>query len=326
MKSNQSASYLTIDQSSAIKGVLMLLIMLGHNHILAPIGGQLFQYLYNFHIFGFFILPFLYNRNIPWDKKKAINGFIKIWVPYIVFFIFCYLLYHVVVLKDRIDAVKMLYGLVNANERTIKDIAGFGFLWFLPAYYSMSLFMMLFVKPNKYAYIIILLVGILLNYNLSFTRNYLYTNIPFALVQGFYYFTFGFITKLLLDKIKNVQYIGSLIFIVISILYWNHKIEDIRYLFPISGFLLIYSISNPLAKIPLLVEIGKLSFPIYLIHVIVYNTFERLLPTNILFGYLDFLLTLSISMLLSYWIVKFDRIRKLVLPKNWNDYKSLFFR
>lgn len=325
MQSNNYTSYLTFNQSSAIKGVLMLLIMLGHNHLLAPIGEQLFNYLYNFHVFGFFILPFLYNKKNSLDFKIVINNFVKIWVPYIVFFLISYLIYHIVILKKTIDIIEILYGIVSANERTIKDISGFGFLWFLPAYYSMFLFMILFENTKKYTYVLFFLVGLILNYNLSFTFNNLFSNIPFALIQGFYYFTFGYLTKLLLDKIQNIQYYGAFTFLIISILFWFSSIKEIRYIFPISGFLFIYSLRNVLSKIPLLVEVGKLSFPIYLVHVIIYNILEKILPKDMLFGYIDFILTLAMSIFIAYWIVKVDLIRKLVFPKDWNDYKSLFF-
>ena len=327
MKRDSNTSYLTFDQSSAIKGALMLLIMLGHNHLIAPIGGQLFRYLYSFHIFGFFILPFLYNKKISWDRKIAINSFVRMWIPYIVFYLFCYFTYHIIILKDNVNIIELLYGIVIANEGIIKDITGFGFLWFLPAYFSMSLFMMLFVKSSKYNYSLIFLVWLILNYNSYFTYpsyNHLLSNIPFALIQGLYYFTFGFLTKLLLDKIPNIKYMGAFTFLIISVLFWFSSIKEIPYIFPISGFLFIYLFSNLLSKIPLLVEIGKLSFPIYLVHVIIYNILEKILPNNILFGYLDFLFTLAISMFIAYWIVNIELIRKLVLPKDWNDYKSVF--
>jgi len=324
MKSDKVTSYLNIEQSSAIKGVLMLLIMLGHNHILAPIGGPLFSYLYNFHIFGFFILPFLYNKKQPLNINIFINNFVKIWVPYIVFFLCCYLIYHILILKNKIYLIEILYGILNANERTIKDITGFGFLWFLPAYFSMSIYMMLFLNTNKYYYISIFAIGIILNYNLSFTFDHLFSTIPFALIQGFYYFTFGFLTKLLLDYIPKIQYIGAFVFFIISILFGYSRINSVPYIFPISGFLFIYSFSNLLSKLSILVKIGTYSFPIYLVHVIVYNIIEKILPKDDLCGYIDFILTLSISMLIAYWMVKIDLIRKLVLPKNLHDYKSLF--
>ena len=323
---DNNASLVTRDQSSAIKGILMLLIMLGHNHILAPNGGQLFNYLYSFHIYGFFILPFLYNKRRPLDKNLFLNNFIRMWVPYIVFFLFCYFIYHLLLLKNGVDFLEIIYGIIIANEKTIKEITGFGFVWFLPAYFSMSLFMMLFEKTNKINYLIILFVGLLLNFNIYYTRNYIYSSVPFALVQGFYYFTFGFLTKLLLDNVPKIKYIGAIIFLISSVFYWFLDSKDMRYIFPVSAFLFIYSICNFLSRIPFLIEIGKLSFPIYLVHVFVYNFFEQILPNTILFGYIDFLATLIVSILISYLIVKINVIRKLILPNDWNDFKSFFMK
>ena len=54
-----STCYIDRNQSETIKGILILLIVFGHNHVLCPnteIGGMM-DYLYLFHIAGFFILP-----------------------------------------------------------------------------------------------------------------------------------------------------------------------------------------------------------------------------------------------------------------------------
>lgn len=317
-------SYLTIEESSAIKGTLMLLIILGHNHILAPINGDLFNYLYNFHIYGFFILPFLYNRKIGIEKKTLINGFIKLWIPYVFFFLLCYCIYHMVEIGHKIDVNEIIYGIFNANQRTIKKITGFGFLWFLPAYYIMSLLLIILNNRNILTYIIVTVLIVTLNYNLYYSENSIFQIIPFAVIPGLYYFTFGFLTKLLLDKISYIQYVAAGIFLIASILYWYNQINDILYIFPITGFLLIYSIKKLLSKFSIIIIIGKYSLPLYLIHIIVYNFFERLLPNEILFGLLNFLLTLTISMIIAYLMVRIEFIQKLVFPKNWNEFKSIF--
>lgn len=61
-KYNRSISnyYINKEDSNVIKGFLMLLIILGHNHILAPTEGPLFHYLYSFHLVCFlFYLIFI---------------------------------------------------------------------------------------------------------------------------------------------------------------------------------------------------------------------------------------------------------------------------
>lgn len=320
------STVLTFDQSSAIKGFLMLLIILGHNHILAPIGGKLFVYIYEFHIYGFFILPFLYDKKSSLDKISVINILIKNWIPYIFFFLICYFIYHIIVLKDSIIIPDILYGLFTSSAETIKKTTGFYYLWFMPAYAAMSIVLLLYNNTNKYVKIIILLLGFGLYINYTFTGSYLFNKIPLAFAQGFYYFTFGFLIKLFLKKIPNIQYIGVLIFIVISILYWNKSIGNVYYLFPISGFLFIFNLKKIFAKVSLLISIGKYSFPIYLLHVIIYNFLEIIFPKTILFGFLDFIVTIAISMFIGYWMLRIDLIRKFIFPKGWDDFKSLFVK
>ena len=321
--SNKS-SYLTFDESSAIKGLLMLLIILGHNHILAPIGGLLFEYLYSFHIFGFFILPFLYNKKIQFDKAKIINTIVRNWIPYIFFFVICYFIYHVITLKGKGIGFDFFYGLTNGSPGITKQIAGFYYLWFMPAYAAMSIVVLIFDNSKRYIQILILLIGLVLYYFSGFTFNQLYPTVPFAITQGFYYFMFGFLTKLLLDKVPYSQYLGAIAFVVITALYWINRLANVYYLFPISGFLFVYTFSHWLVKVKLLVFIGNYSFPVYLLHVIVYNFLGIILPKTLLFGYIDLVLTVLISMILAYFMIKIDFVRKLILPKDWQDVKSLF--
>ena len=99
---NKIIDFINIQQSNSIKAIIMLLIVLGHNHILAPNNesSHLFGYLYRFHVSIFFILPFFYNR---YDClcKEAINKIIvRNSIPYVLFFLLCYLLYHFIIIKD----------------------------------------------------------------------------------------------------------------------------------------------------------------------------------------------------------------------------------
>ena len=135
---------------------------------------------------------------------------------------------------------------------------------------------------------------------------------------------FGFLTKLLLDKVPYSQYLGAIAFVVITALYWINRLANVYYLFPISGFLFVYTFSHWLVKVKLLVFIGNYSFPVYLLHVIVYNFLGIILPKTLLFGYIDLVLTVLISMILAYFMIKIDFVRKLILPKDWQDVKSLF--
>ena len=186
MINEEKKSYLTFEESSAIKGTLILLIILGHNHILAPIEGRLFNYLYDFHVYGFFILPFLYNKKIDIKRITLLDGFIKLWGPYIFFFLLCYFVYQLEIAKDRLEITEIIYGIFNASQRTIKSVTGFAFIWFLPAYYSMTIWMMILNNRNILISIIITFSMIMLNYSLPNALGNIFTIIPFAIFQGVY--------------------------------------------------------------------------------------------------------------------------------------------
>ena len=59
--------YIDRDTSSVIKGVLIILIVIGHNKVLCSTDNKGADYLYLFHVICFFILPFFY------DIKKEIT-------------------------------------------------------------------------------------------------------------------------------------------------------------------------------------------------------------------------------------------------------------
>ena len=65
--------YLTRDESNIIKGILILLIVLGHNHFLMD--GEYVRLqiqLYKFHVIEFFILPFFYKMkaDTSWEHLR----------------------------------------------------------------------------------------------------------------------------------------------------------------------------------------------------------------------------------------------------------------
>jgi peptidoglycan/LPS O-acetylase OafA/YrhL len=222
--------------------------------------------------------------------------------------------------------INILLAFFNGSAAATKNTTGFIFLWFIPAFCSMSIIKTIFDNSTILIKILILFIGIVINYIATFTFIKLHLYIPFAITQGFYYFTIGFITKFVVDRIPNIQYFGIVVFLLLSYLYCICSFRNSYYLLPITGFLLIFSVRNILEKVSLLQVIGKYSFPIYLVHVIVYNFWEFILPKTTLFGVIDFILTIFISVLLAYIMLNVEFFQKLILPKNWNDIKSLFVK
>ena len=89
-------SLISRNESSAIKGLLMLLIVFGHTGMITTnlaTGEKTFfwQWLYSFHVYVFLILPFIYgnHKSIETDKPDGLriisndlkHNLIKIGVP-----------------------------------------------------------------------------------------------------------------------------------------------------------------------------------------------------------------------------------------------------
>lgn len=88
---NMDKSYFPRERSEALKGFLMLLIILGHNGLLmGTFTGMeklpVYDYLYTFHVYAFLILPFLYGeKKFTWES--TLKTFKKLYIPYTIFFV-----------------------------------------------------------------------------------------------------------------------------------------------------------------------------------------------------------------------------------------------
>lgn len=123
-------SLITRDESTAIKGLLILLIVFGHTGMLTTnfaTGERTFfwHWLYSFHVYIFLILPFIYGYHRKdstdtstegsgkyVDIKQVINdlkhNLVKIGVPYCWFFLFSAIIF-VTVGGGQFDLKGMLY-------------------------------------------------------------------------------------------------------------------------------------------------------------------------------------------------------------------------
>lgn len=309
--------YISIEKSNAIKGGAILLIILGHNHILCPEHSLLFSYLYSFHIAIFFILPFFYNQQLRLDKNSIHKIVKRTYIPFLWFFFFClvinYLFYR------RISCwYEIAFGIFSIGGYGCRDTCGFVFPWFLPAFCMMSL-LRVFASKYKLLNVIFLIIGLIcmIDY-LYFTRLVIfkYYN-PFYVIQACYYYTLGLLSVWAFRYIPQWKYIGVMIFILLSILVYTGIVKSayIPYLFSLTGFVVAYWISGKLTHIKVLVVLGKNSMYIYLLHVFIYNGLERLFPHTFCMGIMTCTLTILISLMCAWGVKKNPVINKYVFGK-----------
>lgn len=314
-----------VQKSNIMKAIVMLLIVLGHNHILAPNEGMfsLFGYLYSFHVSVFFILPFFYKKEDILNRENIGKIVVRNGIPYLLFSIFCYFVYHFVLVKDGFDLSKLWAGIVNAPGYNIKDTVGFVFLWFLPVFMLMSL-CKLIGSRYKIWMIIFFLIGFIICVN---REAYIFMwHSPFYLLKALHYYAMGMSTYLLYKYVKYINYIGIFVFVILTVLYWTNSYQANYFYFSISGFCVLKELVQrfDFSKISILSLIGKYSLPIYLMHVFIYNVLERVLPHSLLWGVIIYFITIGLSLFISIGIYKIELLRKFLFPRTWEEWKYLF--
>jgi len=333
----------TRSESDALKGVFILFVVLAHNAYLVPTATVLQHYLYQFHFFTFFILPFLYpSRRL---SVKRINDYIfRYYVPYIWFYAATYITYHIVKAKSS-DLLLFLVPFFSGEISGLKEATGFHFLWFLPAFAAFTLLKDIGFHSRRWVRMLFFVFGLLVHFMGFYGGPGYYslrTVVPLAIVQAFYFYPIAYITLLLLRYIPHFRLLpehppvyrvycvllAAFIFFLLSFdfafdgkLGASSPVAEIRnMLLPVFFFIIFYFSRVVWSGSKLLKAIGKFSLQIYLLHVFVYNIlviFAAELSTNmnLALGALLFLLTLIISYIVAYYVNSTLLIRKIVFPR-----------
>lgn len=342
-------SLISREASTAIKGLLMLLIVFGHTGMITTnfaTGEKTFfwHWLYSFHVYVFLILPFIYGYN-----KKSGNSakktdkcidlhtviidlkhyLIKIGVPYCWFFLFSAIVF-VTIGGGQFNLKGMLYAFFFGNEPLMDKYIGFNFIWFLPAMLALTTLKSVYYNSNKTIKVIIISISIVLWALAIFKIVSQYKvgmYIPFAISQAFYFILLGLIARFIVEKQWPTKYLLPMIVLLIGVmtmlLYYQKEITAlivfytaIRLAMPILMFLLLYSIRNTLAKSKILNFIGTYSLQIYLVHVFVINAlvvlFTHFTEQSIGLGIVIYVLALGISCGLAFVMVKVPFINKVL--------------
>ena len=292
--------------SDIIKGILIILIVLGHNSILTSSIDGLYSYLYSFHVIIFFILPWFYVQSRP-TITKSVNRCKKLYLYYLFFFILQIILYNLLI-DNNFSLCNSVHAFILGGHHALKDVTGYMYLWFLPAFcFSMLLYDLyngiaqhLRIIPNVLAFVVVCLFTQLTyqNYN--------------AFVQAVYFASVG-ITSVGIYNIMHLymnRTVSVVAFILLSILVCT-DVTSVYVLpfMPFVAFFAIWDIAKflSISKNNIIVSVGKMSLMIYLIHPLVYQALLRVIPnmTNqIVYGVIILILTLGLTIFSSYVIEK----------------------
>lgn len=344
-------SYIGRKESCAVKGVLIFLIVLGHNILFTkyvePIQGM--GYLYCFHIQAFFLLPFLYGSE-PLTKKRAANYFIRLYWPFLLLSGLLSIGFYNFHQHNSFNILNIFHTWLTGDVNLIHKYCGLQLLWFLPAMFAMSILKDLYYYSTPAFRIILLILSVAANviylsaivdpkyYPLSAKIGSI---IPLGILPGISYLIFGVITRSIIARIKvNSRYenvVLSLSFLICSILYFMNVLfwqKDLilvalKIIMPILFIILLQLNSKYLSDYRLWKNLGNRTFLIYLIHpfigYILYGiVIWRHYPVSLVSAAIAQLIMLTTSYYLSISISQTRRLKNIIQPRSMEDLLSAF--
>ena len=319
MVRGQNDIYLNREHSYAIKGALIILIVIGHNHVLCPNteSGGIMDYLYLFHVAGFFILPFFYDTQMETTWKGVFQAVIRCWIPYFWICILCFLV--MCIMKHRFDfGWEHILAFFNGTQTPIRESFGFIFPWFLPTYCSFSI-MLSFAKNYRWIYGILFGLAVC-TFFMTWEQFYVLKNsVPFGIGLALNYFGVGVIAFGSNKYSFLAKYIGAVLFVAISVCWWMNVQTGILLNVLPSVFFLTLLCIVPYMNYGWLRILGRYSLGIYLFHVFFVNVTYILFPHTALWGWVGFMISLVIPLLMTMGIYRVICLRKLLFPRTWEE-------
>lgn len=311
-------------QIDVFKGLSMVMIVFSHNHLLVGNHSLNVQYyFYGFHITNFFLLSFMLNdKTFSFSHVKIqVNRLLK---PMIVFMSISAVLYNMYadVAYDFITVIKMF----SFHAAEIKHGFGFKSFWFPMAFFSFYILCMLFNSGNKLSRSVLVLSGVLLHiFYITIVDNNIL--LPGAMLIALYLVPVAVISKQYLSKYMSSHFnkgmiVPAVLFFVVLFLYKGHEINigSFRFYSPFSdmdsyfismafiplGFLMTWYMALFLKDNVFLVELGKLSYQVYFIHLFINFYLVTLIASVqidkslvVLLSFISSVITLYLSFLLS---------------------------
>lgn len=339
---NDVKSLISRDESAALKGLLLLLIILGHNGLLNYNleSGDLLahrRYLYLFHVTSFFILPFLYgyrykegNSHAENIKSDIIKNFNRLIVPYLWG---CGLFIVILLIKkgSQVDYIGLIKATIIGSQNLHSHFFGEHFLWFLPSMFAVSIIKSLYFNTSRIAQKSIILFSCILWFLSVCKLDEIFdffSLLPFSLSYGFYYSLIGLVGREMikkdLTKISTIVVIG--VTIVFTYLYCNSwPSYDISFnvllqlILTPTMFLLLFKLREIIKQSKLLKLVGQHSIYIYMIHCIMYAIINPLiLKLHIqvyLSGVISYIIVLALSIIISVKLSKNRMVSRFIFPQ-----------
>lgn len=341
------------DHYAALRGILIVLIVIGHNKFILQSIPVIRPILYNFHVLAFLLLPFIGSVDrLSWGFLG--DRLIRYGVPYAWFFTiaasaFWWLSESGIGVADAF--VTYLLGLIVGSADLSKEATGFRLYWFLP-----TLFGLIVARAglnwirgrSKSAYWVVLCCGFI---GASLMGESIVKWAPFGLPIVGYVIVLGLVVERLsldgvFDNRRSVFVLIIMIFVLgtaISLSQGSQLILSqarfgldtsltmflLHIVIGLSGFLMVLGAAGlkSLRSSPLLRTLGRHSLIIYLSHSLIFYSMAIALHrlgviegySNGVVGIVVLVLALASGVIISLVINRVPILRRLVLPRGRRD-------
>lgn len=321
---------------ASAKGLLILLIILGHSSILNS--GKALESLYLFHVQCFMVLSVLFNKssfNLVFIRDRAVRYL----VPYGIFLVIYTILFSIIEERSIIESIHLFgVNILRGNLVTTNAVSGFQLLWFLPAIFSMILIHSVYLRFNWFGKLGIVgssICSLLLVHNVD-----PYWNL-YGIVTASYYFPLALFIRWYMRKFSPSSYsylaialvaLSSFIYVAsasvsinagVPVLYGiNQPVLLASYIIFFPFWVIAILSASKLYNNSCLVSLGNLSLIIYLVHqpiqVMLIMAIQKLGLMDVGgLGAVAYLVTVFTAWTVAFFLSRMGLLSRLVAPRDY---------
>lgn len=333
----------------ALKGLLMLLVVMDHNDLIRAFVPELFKPL-TFHVVGFLILPFL----VPvksLSQRQLFDRAVRYLVPFWFVLTLAAAIYTLLIRQDATVgtvAADWLAAAFIGSAPLVKTSAGFYYLWFLPALFGLVYVLSIFDAMKRSAQIVCALASLGCHAFITLVPLELHKYMPFGLLIVLWVLPFGMLMRLAVNS--KIIYRARAVLIAVFVASYGalvargqnievmtlelHPVTDpllfiLQDVSAFTGVLVAMWTAMHLKRIRFLNAMGRHSLMIYLFHPLIFFLGVKLIGIDnrelvsyplAAAGIGSVALTAAAALALSILIAQVAFTRSWLTPKDWNGW------
>ena len=340
-----------------LKGILILVIIAGHNEAICWWSPALRQVFYYFNVQCFFILSVILDRR-PFSTQFLIDRAVRYLVPYGVFMAIAaaaWLALRGFPGDSSAWGRSFALALYNGNESSIHDAVGMRVFWFLPSLFSLVMVRALWTS-FAWSRAPIIVAGVVWMLVVARVSPDLLRSIPLGGASALFFYPLCLVARWLHDRTTPaIEPMRSLLATCVSVicgvavvnvpLGWVAAANPSGYdpaspatfviglVFPAAMFFSLVAASRLLQHDRFLMLCGRHSLVMFLVHMFVYRgltlvvfggrfTSPEIVGQQLAIGLLVFAATVLTSLAMAVAITHWPRLNALLFPRDWSSWRT----